>query len=174
MRRLLSAVVAGVLMALTLSVPTQAAEPGGSGWVHIPSPPFDYQAGLPCDFAVHGDPIVDKVFYRTVTTNPDGTVRTEAAVGPLIYRLTNVSTGASANGDSSSSALITHHDDGALTYRLRGPLLVAIRDGHSNLPGGLYVIDGAAWRLDISADRFRTVSGAYRIVRDACADLGQV
>ncbi|WP_422771717.1 hypothetical protein ACN28C_00875 [Plantactinospora sp. WMMC1484] len=171
MRRLFGAVVAGVLIALTLGAPARAARPGGSGWVHVPSPPFDYPAGLTCDFGVHGEPIVDKVYYRTLTTTPDGTARTEAAVGPLVYRLTNVSTGATVEGDASSSSLITHHDDGALTYRLHGPLLLGIREGRSNLPGGLYVVDGVAWRLDISADNFRTISGAYRIAQDVCADL---
>lgn len=171
MRRLFSAVVVGLLAALTLSAPAQAAPPPGPGWVRIPSPPFDYPAGVTCDFPVHGDPIVDEVYYKTLTRKPDGTVRTEAATGPLVYRLTNVSTGATTEGDASASGLLTHHDDGALTYLVHGPILIGIREGRSTLPRGLYVLDGPAWRLDISADNFRRPSGAYRIAKSVCAVL---
>ena len=171
MRRQFSAVVAGVLIALTLSAPARAAHPEGQGWTRVPNPPFDLPAGLTCDFAVHGDPLVDRVYYKTLTTRSDGSPRTEAALGPLIYRFTNVSTGATVRGDASASALITHHDDGSLTYRLHGPLLLGVREGRGNLPRGLYIVDGAAWRVDVSADNFRSVSGAYRIAQDLCADL---
>lgn len=171
MRRLFNAVVAGVLAALALGTPALADRPDGSGWVRVPSPPVDLPAGAFCDFAVHAEPIVDSVYYKTLTTNSDGSVRTEAARGPLIYRLTNVSTGATTRGDASASGLITHREGGAVTYRLHGPLVLGIREGRGTLPRGLYQVDGVAWRLDISADNVRTLSGAYRIAHDLCAEL---
>ncbi|MDP9798296.1 hypothetical protein J2S43_006808 [Catenuloplanes nepalensis] len=172
MRRLFSTVLVSALIALTFGTPAHAAaEPAGSGWVRIPSPPYDYPAGLTCDFALHGDPIVDEVYYRTLTTKPDGTPRTEAAFGPLVFLVTNLSTGATTRGDASASGVITHHDDGALTYRVSGPLMVGFREGRGTLPRGFYVIDGPAWTLHISAGNYRSLSGAWRIRKDLCAAL---
>ncbi|GAB7049531.1 hypothetical protein [Catenuloplanes indicus] len=140
--------------------------------MRIPSPPLDYPAGPHyCVFHVHGEPIVDEVYYKVLTTEPDGTPRIEAAFGPLIYRLTNVATGATVDGDASASGMAIHHDDGSTTHLAHGPLMVGFREGQGNLPRGYYVIDGPAWRLDISPDNHRTVSGAYRIRQNLCDDL---
>lgn len=171
MRRILSTVLAGALIALTAGTPAHAAEPAGSGWVRIPSPPYDYPAGLICGFALHGEPVVDEVYYKTLTTTPDGTPRTEAAFGPLIFVVTNLSTGATTRGDGSASGVITHHGDGARTYRVSGPLMVGFREGRGTLPRGFYVIDGPAWTLHITADNHRSLSGAWRIRKDLCAAL---
>ncbi|GAA2513215.1 hypothetical protein GCM10010435_61250 [Winogradskya consettensis] len=114
---------------------------------------------------------MDAVYFKTLTTKPDGTPRTEAAAGPLVYRVTNVSTGEATRADASSSGLITHHDDGSQTWLLSGPLLVRFREGNGNLPRGLYDLTGVAWRIDISADGHLTVSGGYRIAKDVCATL---
>ncbi|MFI5842972.1 hypothetical protein ACIA8K_25010 [Catenuloplanes sp. NPDC051500] len=186
MRRLSIALVAGVLTALTLSAPAEAvpvppdpslvraataAPPPGSGWVLIPSPPFDLPAGPLCDFAVHGDPIEDEVYYKTLSTHPDGSVHVETATGPLVYRLTNVSTGRTAVGDASASGFLIHHADGARTYLNHGPLLVGFREGQGNLARGFYEIDGPAWTLQITADNHRTVSGAYHVVQNVCTTL---
>ncbi|WP_306213958.1 hypothetical protein [Actinoplanes sp. RD1] len=171
MLRSLTAVAAGILLVLASGAPARADAPG-AGWERIPSPPFDYPAGVPCAFAIHADPVVDAVYYKTLSTHPDGSVHVEAATGPLVYRLTNVSTGATVRGNASASGTATHHEDGAVTMRNHGPLLVAIRAGQSNLEPGYYEITGAAWRLDISATNYRTVSGGYRIAKDLCAALG--
>ncbi|GLY07839.1 hypothetical protein [Actinoplanes sp. NBRC 101535] len=167
-----TAIVAGTLLALSFTTPARA-DAQGEGWERIPSPPFDYPAGVPCAFAIHADPVVDAVYYKTLTTYPDGSVHTEAATGPLVYRLTNVSTGATVRGNASASGTATHHEDGAVTMRNHGPLLVAFRAGQGNLPPGYYQLDGPNWRLDISATNYRTVSGDYRIAKDLCAALSQ-
>jgi hypothetical protein len=177
MRRSLGAVMAGILIALAPGATARAADPenpgaaaqtarqAGDGWTRVPTPPFDFPAGLPCDFAVHGEPVVDAVYYKTLSEN------TEVAVGPLIYRVSNPANGKATRADASSSALIVHHDDGSQSWLLHGPLLIRFREGNGNLPRGLYNIDGSGWRLDISADGHLTVSGAYRIVKDVCATL---
>jgi len=170
MRRLIAAAVSG-LLAVALGAPARASRPEGPGWEREITPPFDFAAGVPCDFAVHGEPVVDAVYYKTLTTKPDGTPATQVAVGPLIYRVTNVATGEATRADASSSALLTYREDGSQTWLLHGPLLVRFREGNGNLPRGLYNLDGAAWRLDITADGHLTVSGGYRIIKDVCATL---
>ncbi|AGL16603.1 hypothetical protein [Actinoplanes sp. N902-109] len=171
MRRPVVAVLAGGLLTLVVAAPARAAAPQGPGWVREVTPPFDFPAGVPCDFPVHGDPVVDAVYYKTLTVKPDGTPRTQAAVGPLVYRVTNVSNGRRTLGDAGSSALLSYHDDGSQTWLLHGPLLLRFREGNGNLPRGLYNVDGTAWRLDISATGRLTVSGGYRITKDVCATL---
>ncbi|AGL16593.1 hypothetical protein [Actinoplanes sp. N902-109] len=59
-----------------------------------------------------------------------------------------------------------------MTMRNHGPLLVAFPAGQGNLPPGYYEIDGASWRLDISATNYRTVSGGYHLAKDLCAAPG--
>ncbi len=165
----------GTLLAAVWSTPAPAAPPTappkGNGWELRPSPSFDYAPGVVCDFGIHADPIEDEVYYRTLTRWPDGSVRTEAATGPLVYRLTNVATGASTTGDASASGVSLHHQDGGLTGWSHGPLLLGVRAGLGNLPRGFYEIDGPAWRLDITAANYRTVSGAYRITKNFCVAL---
>jgi hypothetical protein len=181
MRGSLTAILAGTLLALSLAAParagvlpdstTQARTSSGTGWERIASPPFDYQAGVPCAFGIHADPVVDVVYYKTLKTYPDGTTRLAAAFGPLVYRLTNQSTGATTLGDASAHGTATYHEDGSVTHRAHGPLLVAFRAGLGNLPPGYYQLDGPSWRLDISATNYRTVSGDYHIAKDLCAAL---
>jgi hypothetical protein len=176
MRHFIAAVVSGTLLAFAAGAPAgaaapQAVAPRGDGWEREVTPPFDFPAGLPCDFAVHGDPVVDAVYYKTLSTRPDGTPRTQVAVGPLIYQVSNVATGETTRADASSSALLEYHDDGSQTWLLHGPLLVRFREGNGNLPRGFYNLDGRAWRLDLSPAGYVTVSGGYRITKDVCATL---
>ncbi len=99
-------------------------------------------------------------------------MHTEAGTGALVYRLSNVDTGATMIGDASASSIMIHHSDGGLTYVNHGPLLVGFREGRGNVPRGFYEIDGPAWSIHISADNYRTVSGAYRIAKNICETLG--
>ncbi|WP_305785991.1 hypothetical protein [Symbioplanes lichenis] len=165
MRRYANAALAGILIALAPGAAAQAAPPTGGGWVKEPTPPFDFPAGVPCDFAVHGEPIVDEVYYKDISET------TQLAVGPLIYEVSNPATGASTRADASSSAVLIHRADGSQTWLLHGPLLLRFREGNGNLPRGLYNLTGPAWRLDISSEGRLTVSGNYRITKDVCATL---
>jgi hypothetical protein len=135
----------------------EAARTVGSGWVPAPSAPFDRAAGELCDFAVHGQPVVDQVRKRTLQTNPDGTPRSELYVGKLVVRVTNVATGAFYDADASGDAVIVSAADGSSTWYVHGPVLVGFRAGTGNLPRGLYVIDGL-YRLAFAPDGFKTLT----------------
>ena len=144
---------------------------GDSEWVPVPVPPFERAAGVLCDFAVKGEPIVADLQKRTLQTNPDGTVRSELWVGPLIYRVTNESTGAQVNLDGSASGVVVYNADGSLKWYLHGPLGVAIPAGMGNLPRGLYQVDGAYYTLAISATGYRTLTIRHGTVDNICPRL---
>jgi hypothetical protein len=140
----------------------------GSGWVSVPVPPFERAAGVVCDFAVKGVPIVADIKKRTLQTNPDGTVRVELGVGPLIYHVTNESNGHQTELDGSASGIIVHNPDGSQKWYLHGPLGVAVPAGMGNLPRGLYQIDGPAYTLTISATGYKTLDLRRGSVENIC------
>jgi hypothetical protein len=148
-----------------------AGAAGDSGWVPVPVPPFERAAGVVCDFAVRGEPIVADLHKRTLQTNPDGSVRSELWVGPLVYRVTNESTGAQTQLDGSSTGVIVYNADGSSTWYLHGPLGVAIAAGAGNLPRGLWQVDGPAYTLGISATGFKTLSLKHVTTENICNRL---
>lgn len=126
----------------TATTTATTATIGSGGWVPAPSSPFDREAGVLCDFPVHGEPIVDEVRKRTLVANPDGTPRSELWVGRLVIRVTNTATGASVDSDASGSAVITYGADGSQFWAVAGPTQIGFRAGGGNLPRGLYRLDG--------------------------------
>ncbi|WP_033342651.1 hypothetical protein [Catenuloplanes japonicus] len=172
MNRVIGAVTAGALLALVLTTPAQAASgttPPGDGWTRVPTPPFDTAPGARCEFGVHGEAIVDEVYWKTISTKPDGTPRTVAAWGPLIEHVTNVETGASIDLDSGGHGSHTMYDDGSHLYRSHGPILVGIGEG--SLDRGLYIIDGPSWRIEQRPDGYRRIAGHFRVTVDICDAL---
>jgi len=151
-------------------VPTAHSQ-STSGWVSVPVPPFERAAGVVCDFAVKGVPIVADLKKRTLQTNPDGTVRSELWVGPLIYEVTNESTGTQAQLDGSSEGVIVYHADGSSTWYLHGPLGLAVPAGGGNLPRGLYQVDGKSYTLTVSATGYRTLDLRRGTVENICPRL---
>ena len=139
-----------------------------SEWVAVPVPPFERAAGVVCDFAVKGEPIVADLHKRTLQTNPDGTVRSELWVGPLVYRVTNESTGAQTTLDGSSSGVIVYNADGSQNWYLSGPLGLAVAAGAGNLPRGLYQIDSPHYSLAISATGYKTLNLKRGTVDNIC------
>ena len=149
-----------------------SAQAADDGWTPVPVQPFERAAGVVCDFAVKGDPIVADIKKRTLTSYPDGTVRSELWTGPLVYRVTNESTGAQTTLDGSSSAIITYNKDGSSKWYLSGPLGVAIPEGKSNLPRGLWQVDGPAYTLTLSATGFETLNkGPRTTTENICGRL---
>jgi hypothetical protein len=142
-----------------------------SGWVPLPVPPFERAAGVVCDFAVKGVPIVSDIKLRTLTTYPDGTVHSELGVGPLIYQVTNESNGHQTELDGSASGIIVHNPDGSQKWYLNGPLGVAVPSGMGNLPRGLYQVDGPAYTLTISAAGYKTLNIRRGTVENICSRL---
>jgi hypothetical protein len=140
------------------------------GWVRVPSPPFTIPAGVLCDFAIHGDPLVDEVVKKVLDTYPDGSPKREAYKGALVYRVTNTSNGKSYDADASGSAILDYHSDGSQTWYVIGPVLAGFREGHGNLPRGLYVIDGL-YTLQISSTRDLTVTLLVGTEDNVCAHI---
>lgn len=149
-----------------------AATATHGGWVPWPSQPFDLAAGAVCDFAVHVDPVVDEVRVKTVATFPDGSPQRQLATGALLLRVTNTATGANTIADASGDAVFVFRTDGSQIWYVVGPVLAALRDGNSNLPRGLYVVDGL-YTINFSPapTRFKTFTLIHASTHDVCADV---
>ena len=169
------AVVAAVLGVASpaTAAPVQAARTGvvvNRPWVPWPSSPFDLAAGAYCDFAVHGDPIVDQVVTKTIEEYPDGSPERELAKGALIFRLTNTATGATTTANASGSAVFDFYPDGSRTWHVVGPVLAAFKDGASNIARGVWTINGI-YEINFSPTNFKTVTIRRGGLHDVCADL---
>lgn len=147
------------------------ASSGNGGWEPAPFPPtFDRAAGVVCDFAIHGESLVDEVIRHVILTYPDGSVHREALKGALLIRLTNTSNGKSYDADAGGSAIVEHHPDGSLTEFIVGPALGRIAVGQSNLPRGLYILDGV-YVVDINTTGFITFTFVVGGATDLCPQL---
>jgi len=155
---------------LVLAAAPASASTARSGWEPWPTPPIDIPAGTVCDFAVHGDPVVDEVVRKVVATYPDGSTKRQLAKGALILRLTNVGTGASAVVDASGRAAFDYAPDGTVTVLVVGPILIPFRDGLSNVARGLYAVDGI-YRIVLQPDGFRRLTLIHGTIRNVCDDL---
>lgn len=168
MRRTLLALTA-LATVVVGAPPASAASLSGEGpaWEPAPSAPWDVAAGVRCDVAVHGEPIVDEVVRRVLARHPDGSPKQVAYKGDLVVRVTNTTSGAFYDADVSGSAVVDHRPDGSQFWTVRGPVLVGVGEGRGNLPRGLYVVDGV-YTLDISSDGYKSVNLAHGSVTDIC------
>jgi hypothetical protein len=139
-------------------------------WVPLPSAPFDLAAGDYCAFPVHGDPIVDEVRVKTIADYPDGSPKRQVATGALKFRMTNSATGASTIADAGGSAIFDLFPDGSQTWHVIGPVLARFKDGASNIPRGVWTINGI-YDVHFSTTGFKTVTIFRGGVHDVCADL---
>jgi hypothetical protein len=180
-RRILTALVtaAAVLLGgtgaagaavVSSSVTDQPPPIGRGGWEPDVAGPFDAPAGRFCDFAVHADPLVNEVRIKVVQTYPDGSPKQALADGDLTYRVANAETGRSVVADASARAVFEVGTDGSVLWRVVGPLVAALGEGSSNLPRGLYAIDGV-YTVAFSPTGFRTVTLTHGSVHNLCADL---
>ncbi|MFF8846027.1 hypothetical protein ACF08N_25475 [Streptomyces sp. NPDC015127] len=158
----LATVSVGAPPASAASVSTDRA-----AWEPAPSAPWDVAAGVRCDVAVQGEPIVDEVVRRVTARHPDGSPKQVAYKGDLVVRVTNTVSGAFYDADVSGSALVDHRTDGSQFWTVRGPVLVGVGEGRGNLPRGLYVVDGV-YTMDISADGYKSVNLAHGSLTDIC------
>jgi hypothetical protein len=165
-KRTLTVLLAAVAAVLVTSSPASA----NSGWVPAPTPPFDIAAGEVCDFAIHGEPVVDQVKTKVVATYPDGSKKVELARGALILRITNVDNGVARLEDGSGSGLFMFAQDGSFTVDIVGPLLIGFRQGLSNVPRGLYALDGV-YRIAIQPTGFKKLIMIHGTARNVCGDF---
>ncbi|MFB7931599.1 hypothetical protein ACFC4C_21095 [Streptomyces sp. NPDC056039] len=147
---------------------TAATEAGG--WEPAPSTPWDVAAGVRCDFPVHGEPVVDEVVRRVLSTHPDGSARRVAYKGDLVIRVTNTESGAAHDADASGSAVVEYRPDGSQLWAVRGPVLVGVGEGQGTLPRGLYIVDGV-YGMDISATGYKAVHLVRGTTDDLCARI---
>ncbi|MFD4138361.1 hypothetical protein [Streptomyces sp. NPDC058572] len=169
MRRTVVALTALAAAALG-AAPASASAGTDAGWEPAPSTPWDVAAGGRCDFPVHGEPIVDEVVQRVLSTHPDGSAKLVAYKGDLVIRVTNTDTGDFYDADASGSALVDHGSDGSRFWTVLGPVLVGVGEGRGNLPRSLYIIDGA-YTMDISPTGYKTVTMAHGSRTDICEQI---
>ena len=158
-----------LVAALLGTQPASAAT--GPGWEPAPSAPWDVAAGVRCDFPVHGEPVVDEVVRRVLSTYPDGSARRVAYKGDLVIRVTNTLTGAAHDADASGSAIVEYRRDGSQRWAVNGPVFVGVGEGGGTLPRGLYIVDGV-YTMDISATGFKSVHLVHGSTDDLCARIG--
>ncbi|MBC9727737.1 hypothetical protein [Streptomyces sp. TRM68367] len=169
MRRTVLAPLA--LAAVLVAAHPASAETGArTGWEPAPSAPWDADAGLRCDFPVHGEPVVDEVVRRVLDTRPDGSPKRVAYKGDLVVRVTNTGTGASYDADASGSALVEYRTDGSQFWTVHGPVLVGVGPGLGSLPRGLYIVDGL-YTMNIASDGYKTVNLLHGTTDDLCARI---
>jgi hypothetical protein len=140
------------------------------GWVPEPIPPFDAAAGVLCDFPVHYDVLVNHVRTKVVETYPDGTPKRQLAVGALFLNVSNTDTGARTVVDASGSAVIDYGTDGSMLWHVVGPVIARLAEGTSNLPRGLYTINGI-YRIAFSPTGFKTITLKHGTIHNLCPDL---
>ena len=133
-------------------------------------PPFDAAAGVLCDFPVHYDVQVNHVRTKVTRTYPDGSPRRQLAVGALLLNVSNAATGASTVVDAGGSAVIDYGTDGSMLWHVKGPVIARLAEGTSNLPRGLYTIDGL-YRIAFSPAGFKTITVRHGEIHDLCPDL---
>ncbi|MFD5946286.1 hypothetical protein ACFWAZ_13635 [Streptomyces collinus] len=168
MRRIALAPLA--LVAVLLG-PQPASAADGPGWEPAPSAPWDVAAGVRCDFPVHGEPVVDEVVRRVLSTHPDGSARRVAYKGDLVIRVTNTGTGATHDADASGSAVVEYRRDGSQHWAVHGPVFVGVGEGGGTLPRGLYIVDGV-YTMDIGATGYKSVHLVHGSTDDLCARIG--
>ncbi|GAA1963131.1 hypothetical protein [Amycolatopsis minnesotensis] len=166
MKRILLVIVLAAA-ALSGLAPTASAAPPGGGWEPAPSAPADYPAGARCAFAIHLEPVVDKVYGKVLKTRPDGSAALQAYAGPLVERFTNVENGKSTLADASGFALVEYHTDGVQIWHVTGPVLVGFQPNRDNHAPGVFILDGV-YTLKI-APAYRTVLSGHWAERDLCA-----
>ncbi len=155
MRHLTAALVAGSML-VVLPPAAAATDSAGdthaavsspatenTGWEPAPSEPWDVEAGVRCDFAIHGEPVVDEVRKLVLQTYPDGTPKREVYTGDLVVRITNAETGESVDADAGGDAVMEYRPDGTMSrWYVHGPVLVGVGADAGNLPRGMWIVDG--------------------------------
>jgi hypothetical protein len=162
----------GAVPATASTTQTDAASSTTSphGWVPEPIPPFDAAAGVLCDFPVHYDVLVNQVRTKVLETYPDGTPKRQLAAGALFLNVSNTDTGASTVVDASGSAAIDYGTDGSMLWHVIGPVIARLGAGTSNLPRGLYTINGI-YRIAFSPTGFKTITLTHGTIHNLCPDL---
>lgn len=147
---------------------------GGSPWVpYRTSEVVVPAARSTCGFDVRITPVVDDEEYRTMSTYPDGSPRTQTFRGTLIETYTNLSTGRTVTEDLSATAVFRYADDGtplSLTS-VHGAFGTTMPRG-STPDTGLYVLSGHGTSVTFAPDGTRSFTlGPSGTAVDVCDAL---
>ncbi|MBM6401299.1 hypothetical protein [Phycicoccus sonneratiae] len=126
-----------------------------------------------CGFDVRITPLIDEEEYRTTSTWPDGTPRTQLFRGALVERYTNLTSGASVVRDLSATAVFAYRRDGspASLTSLHGAFGTTMPPG-STPDTGLYVLGGTGTTVFFRTDDTRAfVLGPHGTAEDVCDAL---
>ncbi len=127
-----------------------------------------------CGFDVRITPVEDAEEYRTTSTWPDGSPRTQLFRGTLVERYTNLTSGESVVRDLSATAVFAYREDGtpeSLTS-VHGAFGTTMPPG-STPDTGLYVLGGHGTEVTFEPDGTRTFSlGHHASAEDVCDTLG--
>jgi hypothetical protein len=130
-----------LVLAFLAAAATARAHERDEGWTRSPQPAFTTNDGDLCPFALGGEPLTDEVMVKTLATFPDGSPREQIYKGKLVFRFTNLDSGASVVRDLSGDGLDVNGKDGSQIWTYIGPEAVAFFAG-DNVPAGLYVLNG--------------------------------
>lgn len=148
---------------------------GGSPWTPYRSTEVVVSgARSTCGFDVRVTPLEDDEEYRTTSTWPDGSARTQTFRGTLVERYTNLSTGESVVRDLSATAVFAENADGspASLTSVHGAFGATMPPG-STPDTGLYVLGGPGSSVTFAADGSRSFSlGPHGTAEDLCDVLG--
>lgn len=147
---------------------------GGSPWVpYRTSEVVVLAARSTCGFDVRITPVVDDEEYRTTSTYPDGSPRTQTFRGTLVETYTNLSTGKTVTEDLSATAVFRYTEDGAplsLTS-VHGAFGTTMPPG-STPDTGLYVLSGHGTSVTFAPDGTRSFTlGPNGTAVDVCDAL---
>ena len=127
-----------------------------------------------CGFDVRITPLQDAEEYRTTSTWPDGSPRTQVFRGTLIESYTNLTTGSSVVEDLSGTAVFAYREDGsALSLTSVHGSFGATMPPGSTPDTGLYVLGGHGTSVTFNTDGTKTFTlGPNGTALDVCDVLG--
>ena len=126
-----------------------------------------------CAFDVQESVVEDAERYRTTSTYPDGSPRTQVFQGTLVMSYTNTTTGATVTHDLSGTGVFTYNADGtpASLTSTHGPFGATMPAG-STPNTGIFVLSGHGASVTFNADGTRSYQvGPSGSVIDVCAEL---
>ncbi len=163
------ATLAGVGFPVAAHASTTAAS-SSSGWQRYYAQPIHDDAGSVCAFAVQGDVVYDKEYYRTLSSYPDGSPKLQEFRGPLYFRYTNESTGKSVVRNLTGRAWFEYRPDGGLVVPWVGHGGITVHVGNQGYPAGEWVLNGG-FTLIVKADHNRTIDQYWGTRENLCHTL---
>ncbi len=170
-RRVLLTATTAAAGAAALVATVASAASAESPWTPYRTPEVVVSAERStCGFDVRITPLEDDERYRTTSSYPDGSPRTQLFKGTLVERYTNLETGESVVRDLSASAVFAYAPDGspASLTAVHGAFGATMPPG-STPDTGLYVISGHDSAVTFASDGSRSFSlGPNGTAEDLC------